>query len=75
MKQHPCSVCGCELESDDMIDVVISQRSPRTDRRSSRSTANKYLPPNRETLVHLSLCNEHGDAFVQFARLYEEGGN
>lgn len=61
------------MPSDDMYDIVVQQRKPRSDRRSPRSTVEKYLPPFRQTVCHLYLCNECAPQFVDFLKLYEGG--
>ena len=74
VRQHPCSACGKELKSDDMFDLVLTRREPREYRRSSRSTAQRYLPPNRWTVDHLYLCDECGQKVSSFMDTLKEGG-
>lgn len=71
-RQHPCSVCGTPLQSDDMYDVIMYQREPREYRRSPRSTIDRYLPPNRTTIHHLYLCKECGRDMDGFISSFEE---
>lgn len=73
-RQHPCSCCGKQLESDNCCDVVHTIREPREDRRSSRSTASKYLPPNRVVIDHLYLCHDCSIKMSKFFDAVKEGG-
>jgi len=56
-----------------MYDVVMYQREPREYRRSPRSTADKYLPPNRFVIAHLYLCKKHGKQMEDFLNIFKEG--
>jgi hypothetical protein len=55
-----------------MYDVIVRKREPRADRRSPRSSCNKYLPPTRYTVRHLYLCNECAQEFIKFIDTFEE---
>lgn len=70
-QQHPCSLCGKELASDNMQDLVLSMREPRNDRRSPRSSVKKYLPPNRWVIKHLYLCHACGEKVLEFLETVE----
>lgn len=71
-KQSPCSLCGTVPPSDDMYDVIMRKREPKEDRRSPRSSCNRYLPPTRYTVRHLYLCNGCAQEFMKFLDTFEE---